>query len=140
MPPGNIHAASHRLVSFVAEAAGGLFKPLTVIEYLVPRSKQQVDRMSIFAMPDGLDAAFKRSPTSGVVDHLVQLITAGGRQATAPPARPTLHPLDPLLPDEISRASSTCKQYAEQHQLPALRFNAITLRASTVFLKSGYRL
>jgi hypothetical protein len=38
------------------------------------------------------------------------------------------HPLDPLTADEVTAAAGACKEKAASLSLPALRFNAITLR------------
>lgn len=38
------------------------------------------------------------------------------------------HPLDPLTADEVAAAAGACKEKATSLGLPALRFNAITLR------------
>ena len=86
--------------------------------------------MSLFGRPD-THGTVKPKPHAGVVDHLVQLITSGARQSAllAEPAHH--HPLDPLSPDEISQASTICKQYGSKKQLPPLRFNAITLQVIT---------
>lgn len=42
------------------------------------------------------------------------------------------HPLDPLSAEEIKACSKACSDYAEQHELDALRFNVISLKV-TVF-------
>ncbi|KAK9802672.1 hypothetical protein WJX73_003875 [Symbiochloris irregularis] len=71
----------------------------------------------------------KPKPHVGVVDHLVQLITAtGSRHLRLPAEAPAAHPLDPLSPDEISQASAICNRHAADKGLPALRYNAITLQ------------
>ena len=106
------------------EPAQSTASPISQVE-----STQSVTAMSLFGRSDSFDAA-KPKPHTGVVDHLVQLITSGPRQASVP-APPAHHPLDPLSPDEITTASNVCKRYGSQHKLPSLRFNAITLQVKT---------
>jgi Cu2+-containing amine oxidase len=38
------------------------------------------------------------------------------------------HPLDALSAEEIKACSKACSNYAEQHELDALRFNVISLK------------
>jgi len=41
-----------------------------------------------------------------------------------------LHPLDPLVSDEVVVAAKVCKEHAKKQGISPLRFNAITLQVS----------
>jgi Cu2+-containing amine oxidase len=64
----------------------------------------------------------------GVFQKLVDLLNSSTAKSLQ--GERHLHPLDPLVSDEVVIAAKVCKEHAKKQGISPLRFNAITLQVT----------
>ena len=84
------------------------------------------DAPPIAAEDDDPDGGDKGHPCSNEAPATLQPISMESGSVCA-----DFHPLDALTADEIRQAAAVCRAYAEQEGLEQLRFNVISLQASS---------